>query len=371
MRSDVQNPRLLFFVNSGRDSTDGRRVRELRDHLICAPESEILYRNDYGKVTSILELLGAARRLQPHLIYVELFAYSGLIGGMLAKLLWGCRVGIGNGDEVFSTHWKGRRYGRAVLSGLLDLFLRRYADLWAVWSPYYRRWLRRRGVRNVVCVPGCVDLSTMGRVEADSLRRQFGLAGALVVGVVGNLQYSQKLDMVFGWDLVEALAYLRDLPIKGLVVGGGPGLDRLQAMAREFAVQDRVVFAGRVPHDELPPYYSVMDVGLVTCSNDLDGKFTWTAKLPEYLACNVFPVITDVERSRRFVARSGARLPFEGLKDPKYPSRLADLLRIMFKDPTILERRHTGREIARGLMSYEVGARHLERGIRLALDRDR
>jgi glycosyltransferase involved in cell wall biosynthesis len=173
--------------------------------------------------------------------------------------------------------------------------------------------------------------------------------------------------MVFGWDLVEALSYVRDLPIKGLVVGDGPGLERLRAMAKEFGVEDRVVLVGRVPHDGLAAYYSAMDVGLVTFSNDLDGKFTWTAKLPEYLACNLFPVMTDIERSRRFVHRCGALLPFMGLKDRGYPSRLAVLLREIMSDPTILERRKYGREIARRLMSFEVGTRHLERGIRRAI----
>jgi len=367
LRSIPYPPRLLFFVNSGRESTDGRRVREFRKRLSCAPESDVLYRDDHGKLRSIPVLLRAARRLRPHLIYVELFGYSGLVGGILAKLLWGCKLGIGNGDEVFSTHLKNGRYVRALLSGALDLFLRRFADLSAVWSPYYRRWLQARGVRNVVCVPGCVDLSCLAPVSSEGLRQRLGLEGSLVVGVVGNLQYSRKLDMVFGWDLVEALSYLRDLKIKGLVVGDGPGLDRLQAMAKEFDVVDRVVFVGRVPHDSLAAYYSVMDVGLITLSNDLDAKFTWTAKLPEYLACNVFPVMTDTERSRRFVRQCGELLPFVGLKDRMYPSRLAAFLRHILSGPKTLERRKHGREIARGLMSFEVGTRHLERGIHRAI----
>jgi glycosyltransferase involved in cell wall biosynthesis len=367
MKVEPAIPRLLFFANSGRDSTDGRRVREFRRRLKCAEDSDVLYRDDFGRLRSIYALLKTARHLRPQLIYIELFAYSGLIGGILAKLFWGCKLAIGNGDDVFSTHWKAGRYARAALSGILDMVLRRYADLWVVWSPYYRRWLLKRGVRNVVCVPGCVDLDEMKLMSGVSLRAQLGLEGFLVVGVVGSLQYCRKLDMVFGWDLVEALSLLRDLPVKGLVVGDGTGLARLREMAKERCVEERVVFTGRVPHEALARYYAAIDVGLVTLSNDRDARFTWTAKLPEYLASNVFPIMTESEGSRRFVRRCGALLPFEGLKDKAYPARLARFLRLVLAGGDSLDRRWRGREIARSLLSFEVGARHLERGIRRAL----
>jgi len=141
----------------------------------------------------------------------------------------------------------------------------------------------------------------------------------------------------------------------------------LRELARERGVEERVVFTGPVPHADLPRYYAAMDVGLVTLSNDLDARFTWTAKLPELMACGVFPVMTDVEPSRRFVRRCGALLPFEGVKDPRYPQRLRSLIETLLEHPAQLERRRSGPALARGLMSYEVAARHLDRGIRRAL----
>ncbi len=367
MTPETPAPRLLFFANSSRNSTDGRRVREFRQRLRCAPESEVLYRDDHGKLRSIAVLLRRARKLRPALIYIELFAYSGLLGGILAKLCWGSRLGVGNGDEVFSAHWRTGHYVRAVLSVMLERFLRRYADLWVVWSPIYHHWLLKRAVRNVVCAPGAVNLDQIKRVDASGLRQRLGLGRDVVVGVVGSLQYSRQLDMVYGWDLVEALSHLRDLPIKGLIVGDGPGLPRLRDMAREHDVVDRLVFVGRVDHSALNEYYSAMDIGLVTMSDDLDARFTWTAKLPELLACNVFPIVTPAERSRRFLHRCGHLLPFTGLKDRTYPERLAEVVRELVEDPGQLARRRHGREIACGLMSFEVASRHLERGVRRAV----
>jgi glycosyltransferase involved in cell wall biosynthesis len=362
-------PRVLFFANSSRESTDGRRVREFRARVPCTPDSEVFYRDDHGRLGSVLALVRAARRLRPDLVYVELFGYSGLIGGMLAKALYGCRLGVGNGDEVVSTHLKSGRRLRAAASWTLDALLRRYADLWAVWSPYHARWLRARQARNVVCAPGAVNLREIAPVDPTPLRRLLGLEGRFVIGVVGRIGYSQALDMAPGWDLIEALPRLRDLPVSALIVGDGPGLDRLKALAAERHVADRVVFTGRVPHAALSGYYSLLHAGVVTLSNDLDGKFTWTAKLPEYLACNVFTVMTDIERSRSFVARCGALLPFRGVKDREYPGRLAALVRVLVEHPAVLERRTGGRRIASRLLDFDVAARHLARGIARATGR--
>ena len=362
-------PLLVFFANSSRDSNDGRRVREFRARVPCADESVVLYRDELGRLRSVLVLLRTIRRLRPDLVYVEVFGYSGVVGALLGKLLFGVTIGLGNGDHVFSTHAKMGHWIRAAIAGPLECCLRRYADLWVVWSPFYHRWLKRRGARSVVCAPGAVNLDVFKPADRRAARRALGLdEHALVVGVVGSLRLARRFDMVYGWDLIDALAELPpDLPVKGLIVGGGDGLERLRARARERAVEDRVVFTGLVPHADLPRYYAAMDVGLVTQSNDLSARFTWTAKLPELMACGVFPVMTDVEPSRRFVRRCGALLPFEGFKDPLYPQRLAALIRTLLEDPAQLERRRSGPVLAQGLMSYEVAARHLDRGIRRVL----
>jgi glycosyltransferase involved in cell wall biosynthesis len=363
MEDPTMLPRVLFFANSGRDSTDGRRVRQFHARIRCAPGSLVLYRDDFGKARSVLVLLQHARRLRPDLIYVELFGYSGLIAGVLAKALFGVRLGIGNGDDVFSTHAKNGRWLRAVASHALELLLRRYADLWAVWSPYHARYLRARGARNVVCAPGAVDTHEMVPCDPVTLRRHLHLEGRLVVGVVGYFSDCHRVDMVPGWDLIEALRHLPDLPVTALMIGDGPGVARLRALAWDLGVRDRVVFTDRVPHRALPAYYSLLHAGLVTLSNDLDGRFTWTAKLPEYLACNVFPIMTDIERSRSFVRRCGALLPFDGVKDSAYPARLAGLIRELAHRPALLGRGSRGRSIAKSLLHFDVAARHLSRGI--------
>jgi len=232
-------PLVVFFANSARDSNDGRRVREFRARVPCADESVVLYRDELGRLRSVLVLVQTIRRLRPDFVYVEVFGYSGVVGALLGKLLFGVPIGLGNGDHIFSTHAKAGRWIRAAIAASLECCLRRSADLWVVWSPFHHRWLRRRGVKSVVCAPGAVNLDVFARAAAAGRAARLALdldEHALVVGVVGSLRHARRIDLVYGWDLIDALAALPpDVPVQGLIVGGGDGLERLRARARERA----------------------------------------------------------------------------------------------------------------------------------------
>jgi phosphatidylinositol alpha-1,6-mannosyltransferase len=61
-----------------------------------------------------------------------------------------------------------------------------------------------------------------------------------------------------------------------LIAGDGPYKDTLQKMARDLGVQDRVTFAGFVPDDELPEWYSATDLFVmisreITARGDVEG----------------------------------------------------------------------------------------------------
>ncbi|RLG47706.1 MAG: hypothetical protein DRO06_02450, partial [Thermoproteota archaeon] len=64
-----------------------------------------------------------------------------------------------------------------------------------------------------------------------------------------------------------ALALRIALSVRGavaLVVGGGPLEPRLRRLVAELSAQDRVVFAGRVPHDRIPLFFRAADLSIHT-----------------------------------------------------------------------------------------------------------
>ncbi|WP_434080273.1 glycosyltransferase [Sanguibacter sp. Z1732] len=120
--------------------------------------------------------------------------------------------------------------------------------------------LVERGVdeAKIRVVPNGVDVSKFDPVPRnEALARELGLAGRTVVGYVGSLLDYEGLDL-----LIRAFAAIPDVETFAglLIVGDGPMRSHLQRLARELRLESIVRFPGRVDHDLVSEYYSVIDI---------------------------------------------------------------------------------------------------------------
>ena len=124
-----------------------------------------------------------------------------------------------------------------------------------------RQDIAARGIAEskITVIPNAVDIEEFGQGRAPDLEllRRLGLANCSVVGFVGSFYAYEGLDL-----LLDALpGMLKVLPdTRVLLVGGGPQEGALKAHAERLGVADKVVFAGRVPHEDVPRYYDMIDV---------------------------------------------------------------------------------------------------------------
>lgn len=111
----------------------------------------------------------------------------------------------------------------------------------------------------VTVIPNAVDVDSfqLGGIADEALKTQLGLTGGTVVGFIGSFYAYEGLDL-----LLDALPSIRlHLPdVRLLLVGGGPQEPALKEQAIRLGIADQVVFAGRVPHQEVPRYYDLIDV---------------------------------------------------------------------------------------------------------------
>ncbi|WP_420113208.1 glycosyltransferase family 4 protein [Pseudactinotalea sp.] len=110
----------------------------------------------------------------------------------------------------------------------------------------------------IVVVPNGVDTSRFEPREPDTeLARRLGVDGKTVIGYVGGLVEYEGLDL-----LVEAAAQLsreRD-DFRVLIVGDGRSLPGLRAAVTAREIDHLVLFTGRVPHEQVEQYYSLIDI---------------------------------------------------------------------------------------------------------------
>ena len=121
--------------------------------------------------------------------------------------------------------------------------------------------LVRRGVdeSKITLAPNAVDVERFAGLERDAtLEAELDLVDTFVVGFVGSMTFYEGLD-----DLLDAIAIARKLtskPIAMLFVGDGPVQQDLQARAAELGISDQCRFVGRVPHETVGRYLSLIDV---------------------------------------------------------------------------------------------------------------
>ncbi len=205
-----------------------------------------------------------ARLTRPDVLH----AHSPVLNALPA-LLVGRQLGIPVVYEV-RAFWEDAAadHGTSVEGGLryrltraLETYALRRVGHVATICEGLKREIVARGIpaHRVTVVPNAVDAAAFAfdRESDIELKRRLGLEHRTVVGFIGSLYAYEGLDL-----LLEALpGLLTRLPdARVLLVGGGPEEARLKLLAERHGVQDRVVFAGRVPQAEVQRYYSIVDV---------------------------------------------------------------------------------------------------------------
>lgn len=111
----------------------------------------------------------------------------------------------------------------------------------------------------VTVIPNAVDIEkfSVGGTPDEALKAQLGLTDARVLGFLGSFYAYEGLDLLIQ-ALPRLLAHAPDVRL--LLVGGGPQEASLKQQARTLGIADKVLFAGRVPHDQVNRYYDLVDI---------------------------------------------------------------------------------------------------------------
>jgi glycogen(starch) synthase len=121
--------------------------------------------------------------------------------------------------------------------------------------------LIKRGIpgEKITVIPNAVDIEkfSLSGGPDPALKAQLGLEGSRVLGFIGSFYAYEGLDLLLD-ALPEILFHMPD--VKVLLVGGGPQEANLRAQAKKLGVDGKVVFTGRVSHQQVNRYYDLVDV---------------------------------------------------------------------------------------------------------------
>jgi glycosyltransferase involved in cell wall biosynthesis len=154
--------------------------------------------------------------------------------------------------------------------------------------------------REPVWVEQAVEVDRFAGVAPDpELRARLGLGGGPVLLYAGHLGPASDLGA-----LLPALAPIAaERPgARLLVVGDGRDRAALEGAAARALPEEFVVFAGAVPHREVPRYFALADVALGFLRDTEANRFRASIKIREALAAGVPAVATRLPDSERLAS---------------------------------------------------------------------
>ncbi|MEX5249666.1 UNVERIFIED_CONTAM: heparinase II/III family protein [Kocuria sp. CPCC 205295] len=165
-------------------------------------------------------------------------------------------------------------------------------------------------------------------VETDAaLKDQLGFpADVPVIGYITSVVEYEGIDT-----LVTAFARLiqagRDTRL--LIVGDGPVRASLVAQAKNLGIADRCLFTGRVPHEQVLAYYSLIDIFVVPRKDRAVCRLVTPLKPFEAFSTGRTVVVSDVDALREIADQSGGAELFRA----DDPDSLAQVLSALLDDP--------------------------------------
>lgn len=312
--------RILCFATQGEQHLDARRLYELLEPL--QPERFAFDRSH--RLRSALALARAVRRERPQLVVMEGTGVAGGLTLLALSALGGLRYVVCSGDAV------GPYLG--LSSPLLGLLGTRYERAlyrrcagFIGWSPYLVGRALSFGAPRAMSAPGWArEQPSPGARER--VRARLGIPEqALVVGLVGSLNWRARIGYGYGAELVRAVRASTRSDLVALIVGDGPGRARLQELAGED-LGGRVLLPGRVAAEEVADQLAAFDLASLPQSVDRVGAFRYSTKLAEYLAAGLPIVTSQIPAAYDLDTGFCWRLPGEGPWSERYVDALAALL---------------------------------------------
>lgn len=197
-------------------------------------------------------------------------------------------------------------------------------------------------------VPNGIDSEVFAPRDQSEARAALGLPPGPTFLAVGRLTREKGMHHA-----IRALAEL-GTSARLLIVGDGMERERLEALARDLNVSERVLFAGAQPRDQVASYMNAADVFLFPTERDEAAPLV----LPQALSSGLPTIASRIGGITEVVDRPGVN---GVLISPGDVGELAAAMRTLVEDEGL--RRHLGTEGRQRVLAEYTLARMTERTV--------
>ncbi|SFN77166.1 PEP-CTERM/exosortase A-associated glycosyltransferase, Daro_2409 family [Nitrosospira briensis] len=165
-------------------------------------------------------------------------------------------------EDAAVDHGTSREWGlRYRLTRSLESYALKRVDAVTTICEGLRSDILARGIapEKVTVIPNAVNIENFsaGKSRDSQLAQDLGVEGKPLLGFIGSFYAYEGLGILLK-ALPEMLSANPDIRV--MLVGGGPQEKELKAIAAQLGLEDKVIFVGRVPHEQVQRYYNLIDI---------------------------------------------------------------------------------------------------------------
>jgi 1,2-diacylglycerol 3-alpha-glucosyltransferase len=281
---EAQGHNVFIFTttdpNVDKDTVEANIFRFSSVPFIGFSERRIAFRG-------LFEAVKVAKEVNLDIVHTQTEFSMGLIGKYVAR-----QLGI---PAIHTYHTMYEDYLHYVLNGHLlrpvhvQQFTKSYLkNMDGVIAPSQRvaALLARYGVEIPMrVIPTGVDLDAISGPDKADLREKLGIApDAQVIITLGRVAAEKKIDRI----LRVMPDLLTEFPkLVFVIAGDGPDADVLKEQVERLTLEDHVIFAGNIPHDQVASYYKMADFFVSASDTETQG-LTYIEALGSGRKCVVY-----------------------------------------------------------------------------------
>lgn len=291
-----------------------------------------LSQNNQGLLTFGTDIIKLLHEFRPQIIQVEQGSKSLAYAQLILLNKW---LNL-QAKNIFFTWWNLPYQLKWPVSVLEDCNLQ-HTDGILAGNLDGAKILRQRGYTGAMEVmPQLgVDETLFYRTSKDAdLSRKFGIQPTdFVVGYVGRFVEEKGL-----LTLAAALAGLKKIPWKWLLVGQGKLRSQIAEKSLEWGISDRIIWVESVSHEDVPPYINLMDCLVLPSQTSYKFKTLTTVGwkeqfghvLIEAMACKIPVIGSDCGEIPHVIGDAGLIFPEENAE------KLRECLHELMKRPELV-----------------------------------
>ena len=176
--------------------------------------------------------------------------------------------------------------------------------------------------RNVHIIPTGIEIEKFYKekielIKINNKKIELGItSNDLVVLFVGRVASEKSIDFLINNhnNLLK-----KNKNIKLLIVGDGPDLEEYKKLSKKYKIEDKIIFTGKVPWEDIPLYYNLSDIFVTASHTETQGL-----TVVEAMAASLPVIALDDESFKNTVIDGLTGYLFKNKKE--YISRMLELI---------------------------------------------